>query len=337
MSDRYVFQSVFAPYIREFLKMKSSLVLNSNIYRHTLQQWDEAMLKNGYKELYVTREMVSAWEGSLNNICDRTSYAKHTQIIQFLKYMCRLGIECYVPRIPKRPTNMYTPYVFSHDEMSRIMDAIDKSELKRFCPKSCLICMPCLFRLLYSTGMRISEALNIKNVDVDLATDTILLTKTKNGKERLIPLNPELKAVLTQYMRYRDKMPVHGVGNPENYLFVSGTGKRFTKTTPYTFFKNILQQCGISHKGKNQGPRVHDLRHTFAVHTLQKMATAGIDLYAALPVLSVLLGHTSVRETEWYLRLTREFYPEVLDMISSTTGGIFPDVDQNNLYHGKGN
>ena len=62
MSDRYVFQSVFAPYIREFLKMKSSLVLNSNIYRHTLQQWDEAMLKNGYKELYVTREMVSAWE-----------------------------------------------------------------------------------------------------------------------------------------------------------------------------------------------------------------------------------------------------------------------------------
>ncbi len=71
------------------------------------------MLKNGYEELYVTREMVSAWESSLSNICDRTSYAKHTQIIQFLKYMCRPGIECYVPRNPKRPTNMYTPMFFS--------------------------------------------------------------------------------------------------------------------------------------------------------------------------------------------------------------------------------
>ena len=70
MSDKYMFRSAFAPYILEFLKMKSSLVVNSNIYRHTLQQWDEAMLKNGYEELYVTREMVSAWESSLSNICD---------------------------------------------------------------------------------------------------------------------------------------------------------------------------------------------------------------------------------------------------------------------------
>ena len=337
MSKGYVFRSAFAPYILEFLKMKGNLVVNSDVYHHTLQQWDEAMLENGFNELYVTRGMVSAWENSLRNICDRTSYAKHTQLIQFLKYMCRLGIECFVPRIPKRPSNMYTPYVFTHEEMSRIMEAIDKSEQKVFRPQSCLICMPCLFRLLYSTGMRISEALNIKNGDVNFQSDLIFLTKTKNGKERIIPMNPELKVVLSQYMKYRDMMPVKGICKPERHLFVSGIGKPFTATTPYTFFKKILRQCGIAHKGKNQGPRVHDLRHTFAVHTLQKMATEGVDLYAGLPVLSVLLGHASVRETEWYLRLTREFYPEVIDIISSTTGGIFPDVDKNNMYYGKRN
>ena len=150
-------------------------------------------------------------------------------------------------------------------------------------------------------------------------------------------MNPELKVVLSQYLKYRDMMPVEGICKPERHLFVSGIGKSFTATTPYTFFKKILRQCGIAHKGKNQGPRVHDLRHTFAVHTLQKMATEGVDLYAGLPVLSVLLGHASVRETEWYRRLTREFYPEVIDIISSTTGGIFPDVDKNNMYYGKGN
>lgn len=337
MSKAYVFRSVFAPYILEFLKMKGNLVINADVYRHTLQQWDETMLEKGYSDLYVTREMVAAWESRLNNICDRTSYAKHTQLIQFLKYMCRLGIECHVPKIPKRPANMYTPYVFTHDEMRKIMDAIDSAELKGVRLRSCLICMPCLFRLLYSAGLRISEALAVKNEDVDFKADTITLRKTKNNKERIIPLNPELKAVLAQYMRYRDKLPVAGVDNPERHLFVSCIGKPFTTETPYTFFKKILQQCGISHKGKNRGPRVHDLRHTFAVHTLQKMATKGVDLYAGLPVLSVLLGHTSVRETEWYLRLTREFYPEILNMISSTTGGVFPDIDKNNMYHGKGN
>lgn len=73
MSKGHVFRSAFAPYILEFLKMKGNLVVNSDVYRHTLQQWDEAMLENGFNELYVTREMVSAWENSLRNICDRTS------------------------------------------------------------------------------------------------------------------------------------------------------------------------------------------------------------------------------------------------------------------------
>ena len=231
MSKGYVFRSAFAPYILEFLKMKGNLVVNSDVYRHTLQQWDEAMLENGFNELYVTREMVSAWENSLRNICDRTSYTKHTQLIQFLKYMCRLGIECFVPRIPKRPSSMYTPYVFTHEEMSRIMEAIDKSEQKGFRPKSCLICMPCLFRLLYSTGMRISEALNIKNGDVNFQSDLIFLTKTKNGKERIIPMNPELKVVLSQYLKYRDMMPVEGICKPERHLFVSRYFKYCDNTT----------------------------------------------------------------------------------------------------------
>ena len=143
---------------------------------------------------------------------------------------------------------MYTPYVFSHDEMNRIMDAIDKSELKRFCPKSCLICMPCLFRLLYSTGMRISEALSIKNGDVNIATDTILLTKTKNGKERLIPLNPELKAVLTQYMRYRDKMPVKVSGIRKSPFCIRNRETVHNNDTLYLLQKNTSAMWDTSQR-----------------------------------------------------------------------------------------
>ena len=79
--------------------------------------------------------------------------------------------------------------------------------------------MPCLFRLLYATGMRISEALSIRNEDVDFSNNFIILRKTKNNKERIIPMNERLKEVLMQYIKYRDLVPVEGISNPDRYLF----------------------------------------------------------------------------------------------------------------------
>lgn len=337
MSNKHEYRSVFAPYISAFMKIKSAVVSKTADYGHTLKQWDDAMILNKRSELYVTKEMVCEWEKSLYPTSDVTSYHKHSQLIQFLKYLCRLGIECYVPRLPKRPSSTYTPYVYTHDEIIRIFAAIDEAELSRPTPKSCLMCMPCLFRLLYATGMRISEALSIRNEDVDFSNNFIILRKTKNNKERIIPMNERLKEVLMQYIKYRDLVPVEGISNPDRYLFVSGLGKPFSTNTPYTFFKRILEKCGIHHRGKNEGPRVHDLRHTFAVHTLHRMSSEDVDLYAGLPILSVMLGHASVKETEWYLRLAREFYPEIIEKMSATTGGVFPELDKNNMYHGKGN
>lgn len=337
MSKVYEYKSVFAPYILDFLNMKSKLMRNADIYAHTLYQWDIAMLKGRFSELYVTKDMYTYWSDQLENISDRTSYTKHGQIITFLKYLCRMGVECYIPRHPKRPANTYTPYVYSHEEITNIFNAIDRATLCRPTPKSCLMCMPCLFRILYGTGIRVSEALGLKNKDVDLDKGYFVLTKTKNGQQRVIPLNAEIKSIIAQYLKYRDKLPVDGINGADKYLFVSGIGRPFTNNTAYSFFKKILAECGIAHKGKNQGPHVHDLRHTFAVHTLHKMAQEGVDLYAGLPVLSVLLGHANIRDTEWYLRLTKEFFPDVLELISSTTGGVFPEIDKNKMYHGKGN
>lgn len=337
MSKVYEYRSVFAPYIRAFIDMKSKMMRNADIYAHTLYQWDQAMTKGKYTELYVTKNMYEYWSTRLGPICDRTSYTKHSQIITFLKYLCRMGVECHIPRVPKRPRSMYIPYVYTHEEIERIFTAIDNTTSARYHHKYCLISMPCFFRLLYATGIRISEALALKNKDVDFDNEYFVLNHTKSGKQRIIPMNAEVKSVLLQYVRYRNRMPIEGIDAESRYLFVSGIGKPFHPNIAYTFFKKILKQCGIVHKGKNQGPHVHDLRHTFAVHTLQKMAVEGVDLYAGLPVLSVLLGHAGVRETEWYLRLTKQFFPEVIDLISSSTGRIFPEIDQNNKYHGKGN
>lgn len=94
----------------------------------------------------------------------------------------------------------------------------------------------------------------------------------------------------------------------------------------YLHFRRILEKCCISHRGKGQGPRVHDLRHTFAVHSLYHMVKSGLDIYTAWPVLSVLLGHHDIYATEHYVRLTLEIYPDLIKETGKKLGDIFPDI-----------
>ena len=88
--------------------------------------------------------------------------------------------------------------------------------------------------------------------------------------------------------------------------------------TVYGRFRRILLESGIPYKGKGNGPRLHDLRHTFAVHTLQQWGTQEEDLTAMLPVLSVFMGHKSIAATSRYLRLTAEAYPDELRQVEET-------------------
>ena len=97
----------------------------------------------------------------------------------------------------------------------------------------------------------------------------------------------------------------------------------------YYWFRYCLEKAGIHHYGKGKGPREHDLRHSFCIHSLQKMQAQGIDLYAFLPVLSTYLGHVSIYATQRYLRLTAEFYPDLLKQVNETCSGIIPSWEVN--------
>ena len=94
----------------------------------------------------------------------------------------------------------------------------------------------------------------------------------------------------------------------------------------YGWFRKILVRAGIPYAGGHQGPRIHDLRHTFAVHSLAKMAESGLDLYCALPYLSTYLGHQSIRATNGYVRLTAEMYPGLLKNIDTVCLNVFPKI-----------
>jgi len=189
-----------------------------------------------------------------------------------------------------------------------------------------LFVIPAVIRLMYGTGIRVSEALSLKNGDIDFENCCITIRKTKNGEQRLAPLSDSMQKVLREYVVNRNKMPLPKVGDPKGYFFVSPSGTFCRAGSVYCWFRKVFAKCGIQHIGNHQGPRVHDLRHTFAVHSLMKMAKSGHDLYYTLPILSTYMGHKSIGATERYVRLTAEMYPELLNDERKLCSYVFPKI-----------
>jgi integrase len=334
MSKRTTYRSVFAPYFNSFLKMKEQMGFGLPKFQDVFTELDRFFLATGATEPHITREQIIAWSETRINDKARTLYDKHSILRQFCRYLCHLGHECYIHRLPRQNWPPFMPYVFSHENMERFFQASDKLTLPYRCMTSVLIAVPALVRLLYSTGMRIGEALSLKNEDVDLLRKHILLKRTKNQMERLLPICPSLLEVLNQYRAYRDRIPIKGLSAPTAPFFVSTVGKPISMSAVRHWFREILVQCGISRRSDGQGPRIHDIRHTTAVHSLMKMVRDGMDINCAMPILSVFLGHKSLKGTETYVRLTREMYPDIIGMEHPMTSCVFPNNPYIETGHG---
>jgi len=334
MNDQIGYRSVFAPYFNNFLKMKDTMGYGLNKFKWIFLELDRYFLETGVTDTYITSEHIAAWRITRVNDKARTLYDKYSVLSQFCRYMCHLGHECYIPRLPKQKDRDFIPYVFTHDQMERIFMECDKLTIRSVNMNSALFAIPALIRFLYSTGVRIGEALSIKNVDVDYSHHWIIIRETKNKMQRMVPVNSSLEEVMKQYETYRNRMPVGDLTDRESFYFVSANGKPFTKSTAYSWFKKVLRQCGIPHTGRQQGPRVHDIRHTSAVHSLEKMVKDGVDVYCALPILSTFLGHKTIKGTEKYVRMVREIYPEIIGMENPVTSFVFPNNPEINIDYG---
>jgi len=110
----------------------------------------------------------------------------------------------------------------------------------------------------------------------------------------------------------------------DDWFFAAPDGGRYSGREVYHVFREVLWEAGISHGGKGNGPRLHDFRHTFAVHCLQKWVASGAELTTAIPRLSAYLGHEGFASTEQYLRMTAEVYPEISELMQRQFGYIIP-------------
>ena len=324
----YIYKSVFTPYFKSFVQMKAAMGFQIVKIEYIFKELDEIYCKLSLQEPILTKDLVKIWRDSRLNDSERTLYDKWSIINQFSRYMCHCGFICYVPPMPIQKNRIYIPKIFTHDEIQRFFYVSDNLRFRSIQPNLCLFSMPTLFRILYATGMRISEALNLNNEDLNFEKGVILIRKSKNQRQRIIPITSSLKQVLYQYLQHRDKMQIKDVTQGERPFFISHTGNRIIKGTSYIWFRKILRLCNIPFIGGNKGPRLHDLRHTFAVHTLMKQAKSGKDMYCLLPILSVFMGHKTLLGTESYVRLTSEMFPELNIHIGDISSYIFPSLEK---------
>jgi site-specific recombinase XerD len=323
MNKLFLYTSVFAPYIENYIHEKELQGFKPTQLKWILLEFDKFFAQASKKDLFISSLDIKNW--ACTRTCDKPStlYQKYCAIAKFCRYMCLLGHECYIPTRPKKHFTNYTPTIFTHEQMKAIFNVCDNMVMKEHHAKSIMIIMPALLRMLYSTGIRISEALSILNKEVDFDRKTIVLNDTKNRCQRLAPINESLEEVLRQYITYRNRIPVAGVEYPNSPFFVSTTGKPCSRRTVLKYFHWIIEECGIQRRCDQRGPMVHEIRHSTAVHSLVKLTQDGMDIYASLPLLAAFMGHKKVLDTETYLRLTQEMYPDLLKMNAEVTNQVY--------------
>lgn len=212
------------------------------------------------------------------------------------RYCARSPLPTTVPRIAQT----FVPYVYSEDEVKRLLEATAAIKLRNLSPLSCRT----MLLLLYGTGLRISEALGLDLVDVDLDDSLLRVRDTKFYKNRLVPIGPDLTRAMAQYALVRKRQ---GPTTPEAPFLLTRQGKRLSRAGAELTFKRLRERAHVYRAdGSRYQPRLHDFRCAFAVTRLVRWYREGADVQRLLPQLATYLGHVHIAGTQRYLTMTPE-------------------------------
>jgi integrase/recombinase XerD len=319
--NKHCYYGPFKLYLQEFIELKQSLGYKYLSEAKHLKRFDTFTIENYRSSNYLTKEIVLDW-------CTKKSYEKQENLCarasiirQFGKFLDSAGIDTYIlPKNYFKSGEPYVPHIYTEDELKRFFRETDKCKYCSQSPFRHLI-MPVLFRMIYTCGLRISEARLLKVEDVDLVNGILTINNSKKDNSRLVAMTDEI----TERCRGFSKQ-VHHHSSEEDYYFTMGENSPMTLGNIYKNFRKFLWNSGISHRGRGNGPRIHDFRHTFAVHCLKKWSIQGKDLMVYLPILRVYLGHDSFSETAYYLRLTADVFPEITLKLENVYSDLIPEL-----------
>ena len=232
-------------------------------------------------------------------------HIKYSALKVFFEFAVSRGhlSQAPLPSNPPKPLPTLAPYIYSRAEIRRLLDAIPS--FHRFPRRIESPTMRAMLLTLYGAGLRRQEVLNIALADVDLGNAVLTIRATKFFKSRLVPIGRDLRQILSDYARWRSAR--HPAAGADSHFFLGRDGAPLSWWPLHHAFARLREHAGVQRSdGGRYQPRMHDLRHTFAVHRLTEWYRQGADVQRLVYYLSVYLGHRSLADTQVYLTLTPE-------------------------------
>jgi integrase/recombinase XerD len=296
--------------VQEYLTLRRSLGFKLRDAGKLLQAYVRFMEEQ--RAPYITTKLALAWAQQASAV-QPAEWARRLSVVRiFARHRSATDPRTQIPPeglLPYRPKRA-RPYLYSPQEIRCFLRAAlslpARGGLRPWT-------YHCLFGLLSVTGMRIGEARNLELQDVDLRTGVLTIRSGKFGKSRLIPLHASTRRVLADYLARRARkwaaLPV------SSYVFLSNWGNQLDGGEIHRTFYALSRQIGLRGRSDSHGPRLHDMRHRFAVMTLLRWYRAGKDVERKLPYLSAYLGHVHVSDTYWYLSAWPELMREAMSRL----------------------
>lgn len=301
-----------ADVVNEYVTLKRAAGMRFNTAATILSAFSRVAGQIGINE--VRQDTVQAFLNGSRGISTGW-HLKHYTLAGLFRFALQRGLVAASPlpyRIPKRPAYA-TPYIYSADELRRLLEATEALDVKHpighVAASIPALTYRTLLLLLYGAGLRLSEALGLTIEDVDLTEHLLVVRATKFFKSRLLPIGPQLTAALTLYAEKRLTLAERPPAGKAFFLRRDGTAIR--RDAAERYFRIIRGRLGLARRDDAYfQPRLHDIRHTFAVHRLVAWYREGSDVQLLLPKLSTYLGHISLAETQSYLTMTPDLLRE---------------------------
>ena len=281
--------------IQDYLSLRRSLGFKLRCTGALLLKF--AAFAEGRKTEYVTISVALEW-ATLSPHQNPATWADRMKAVRvFARYQQAIDARTEVPPfglLPYRPPRA-RPYLYTAEEIRGLLDATARlRSTKGIRPHTYY----CLLGLLAVSGLRISEALALRDQDVDLQGGILTIRCSKFKKSRFVPLHLSTVDVLRHYTQQRDSLIRP---RRSESFFVSDFGRSLEVSAVRRTFYELSRWAGLRHGKINRGPRLHDFRHRFAIQTMIQWYRSGEDVEGRLPVLSTYLGHAHVSDTYWYL------------------------------------
>ncbi len=304
--------SALADTAAEYLSLRRSLGHNLDEHHRLLPRFVAYLDSIGAST--VTVEAAVAWSADGIDPASTNGPRRMMIVRGFARHMAGLDERTEIPPfglIPPRQ-RWKPPFLFSPTDIDTLMQAAGN---RRWALPSATYTT--LIGLLTATGMRVGEALRLDAGDINHADDVIVVRESKFGKSRLVPVQHDTIARVDDYLSARDRLL--RVERTTSRVFVSCRGRPLIYPVVQQVFRHMCDRNGIG-VGARRPPRVHDLRHTFAVRVLTGWYRTGENIEARLPALSTFLGHRDPRSTYWYLSAA----PELLAYAAEKLGHLTP-------------